>query len=161
MARLKDYDALWDHVEGFEGRRGGVYTDTAGHPTTGIGFNLDRGDADAKLRAPGVDPGTVHEGAETLDDERIDTLFEPELLAAIEGSRRLIPCFDALSAARQHVCVDLTFNLGAAGFGAFRKTLEAINADDYEAAARELEASRWFRQVGRRGPANVAWMRAD
>jgi len=160
MGRVKDYDGLWDLIERHEGRRAKVYLDTAGHPTVGIGFNLDRADAGAKLSALGLDPGAVREGAVTLTDEQVDELFEPDLATAIDGARRLVPSFDALSAARQHVCVDLTFNLGARGFGAFTKTLAAIEAGDYEAAARELQASRWYAQVGRRGADAVARMRA-
>lgn len=160
MGRVKDYDGLWDLIERHEGRRAKVYLDTAGHPTVGIGFNLDRADAGAKLSALGLDPGAVREGAVTLTDDQVDELFEPDLATAIEAARRLVPSFDALSPARQHVCVDLAFNLGARGFGAFAKTLAAIEAGDYEAAARELQASRWYTQVGRRGADAVARMRA-
>lgn len=160
MGRVKDYDGLWDLIERHEGRRARAYLDTAGHPTIGIGFNLDRPDAAAKLAAQGLDPGGVRGGAVTLTDAQVDELFEPDLAAAIDGARRLVPSFDALSAARQHVCVDLAFNLGTRGLGAFAKTLAAIAAGDYDAAARELESSRWYAQVGRRGADAVAMMRA-
>lgn len=159
MAHAKEYDALWDHIEHYEGRRRTAYVDTAGHPSVGIGFNLDRADASSKLAALGHDLARVRGGAVTLSDDEVDELFEPDLATAIEGAHRLVPGFDALSARRQHACVDLTFNLGASGFARFTKTLAALNAGDFETAARELESSRWYGQVGRRGPAVVAMMR--
>lgn len=159
MPHVKDFDELWDHVEQHEGRRHRVYVDTAGHPSIGIGFNLDRTDASTRLAALGLDPARVRSGEVALDDEQVDQLFADDLSAAIAGAQRLVPRFDALSAKRQHACVDLTFNLGASGFARFTKTLAAIDAGDFAEAARELEASRWFTQVGRRGPAVVAKMR--
>lgn len=159
MARVKDYDALWDHIERYEGRRHKAYVCTAGHPTIGIGFNLDRGDAGARLGALGLDPAAVRAGGVTLTDAQVDELFEPDLANAIDGAHRLVRGFDGLSARRQHACVDLTYNLGASGFGRFTKTLEALNAGRYDEAARELQTSRWYAQVGQRGPVVVAMMR--
>ncbi len=159
MARVKDYDALWDHLERYEGRRHKAYVCTAGHPSIGIGFNLDRADAAAKLQALGLALPAVRAGSVTLTDDQVDELFEPDLATAIDGAHRLVQTFDALSARRQHACVDLTFNLGASGFGRFTKTLAAIGAGRYDEAARELQASRWYTQVGQRGPVVVAMMR--
>lgn len=159
MPHAKEYDALWDHIELHEGRRARAYVDTAGHPSVGVGFNLDRADAASRLSALGHELARVRAGDVTLRDEEIDELFEPDLATAIAGAHRLVPSFDSLSARRQHACVDLTFNLGVSGFARFTKTLAAIDAGDFEAAARELEASRWFSQVGRRGPTVVAMMR--
>ncbi|MFO0630833.1 MAG: glycoside hydrolase family protein [Polyangiales bacterium] len=159
MARVKDYDALWDHIERYEGRRHKAYVCTAGHPTIGIGFNLDRADASAKLGALGFALQAVRGGDVTLTDDQVDELFEPDLATAIEGAHGLVRNFDALSARRQHACVDLTYNLGASGFGRFTKTLEAVQAGRFDEAARELQASRWFAQVGQRGPVVVAMMR--
>lgn len=159
MARVKDYDTLWDHIERYEGRRQKAYVCTAGHPTIGIGFNLDRADAGAKLTALGFELQAVRSGGVTLTHDQVDELFEPDLAAAIDGAHRLVRTFDALSARRQHACVDLTFNLGTSGFGRFTKTLEALDAGRYAEAARELQSSRWYGQVGQRGPVVVAMMR--
>lgn len=159
MARVKDYDALWDHIERHEGRRNKAYVDTAGHPTIGVGFNLDRADAAAKVSALGCDFAAVRAGDITLTNEQVDELLAPDIATAIDAAARLVRTFDALSPRRQHACVDLAFNLGASGLARFTKTLAALDAGDFSEAARELESSRWHSQVGHRGPVVVAMLR--
>ena len=102
MGRVKDYDGLWDLIEQHEGRRAKVYLDTAGHPTVGIGFNLDRADAGAKLSALGLDPGAVREGAVTLTDDQVDELFEPDLATAIDELKGVAQATVAQRSRRAH-----------------------------------------------------------
>lgn len=124
---------LLDH----EGLRLRPYTDTRGVLTIGIGRNLR-------------DKGITLRTAQQMLDEDID-----ECLSDL----RSFGWFFALDAVRLRAVIDLRFNLGGAKLRTFVRFLDAMARKDYEAAARELETSAWFGQVGRRGPRLVAMIR--
>ncbi|HEU4326647.1 MAG TPA: glycoside hydrolase family protein [Roseiflexaceae bacterium] len=148
-----------DLIERHEGRRSRVYTDTEGHPTIGIGFNLDRGNARARLRELGLDYQAVRSGRVELTDAQIDQLFAADLNQSIEDARDLVDNYDQLSANRQAVLADMAFNLGRNGLAQFRRMIAAVEAENWERAAAEMRDSRWYNQVGNRGPENVQLMR--
>ncbi|WP_224249610.1 N-acetylmuramoyl-L-alanine amidase [Hyalangium gracile] len=153
--------ALKDWITLHEDRRYQVYTDTKGHPTVGIGFNLDREGAQQSLKALGVDYAAVKAGRTKLTDAQIDALFEADVKGVVETARTLLgqKTYDALNDARKIVVLDMIFNLGATGFGKFKKLIQALQRTDYQAAALEMEDSLWYGQVGRRSKNDVASMR--
>lgn len=61
-----------------------------------------------------------------------------------------LPCFAALSEARRIALIDMCFNLGLPDFLGFERMLAALNAGDYDRAAREMLDSKWARQVRQR-----------
>jgi len=65
-----------------------------------------------------------------------------------------------LTEARLFVLVDMCFNMGIVGLKGFKKMLAACEAGDYETAAREMLASRWAAQVGKRARENAAMMKS-
>jgi GH24 family phage-related lysozyme (muramidase) len=147
-------------IERWEGRRSRVYTDTRGHPTIGVGFNLDRPDARGHIEDVGLDYDQVRAGLVELSDSQIDRLFDADVDRSIADARTLVANFDSIPETKQKVVVDMVFNLGARGFAAFRNTINAIEQEDWQRAAREMKDSRWYGQVGNRAPANVAVMGA-
>ena len=91
------------------------------------------------------------------------TLAEAELLFAhdMEKAERFcerFPWFAAMDGIRQQVIVELAFNMSHRLLG-FVQMLRACAAKDYDRAAQELEDSKWFQQVGHRGPRLVAQLR--
>jgi GH24 family phage-related lysozyme (muramidase) len=55
--------------------------------------------------------------------------------------------------------IDFVFNVGAGTALKFRKALEAIYEGDWNKAADEFQDSKWFKQVGDRGPEIVNMIR--
>jgi lysozyme len=49
----------------------------------------------------------------------------------------------------------MVFNLGAAGFAGFHNTIQAIENEDWQTAAQEMQNSRWYSQVKDRAVADV------
>jgi lysozyme len=146
-------------IEQHEGRREKTYIDTNGHPTIGVGFNLDRRDARSKIEALGLNYDDVRAGNTKLTKTQIDTLFDADVDTAIKGAKETVSNFDALDEVRQGVVVDIVFNLGSKGFSKFEKTIDAIEDGDWDRAADELEDSKWYDQVGLRGSDDVDAMR--
>jgi GH24 family phage-related lysozyme (muramidase) len=142
-----------------EGRRPHVYLDSMGHPSIGIGFNLDRGGARQTLAALGVDYDAVRAGKADLSEDEIDWLFEHDLESAFVSARRQVQNFDRLHPSAKQVVLDMMF-MGEGAFAKFRKLIAALQSFDYEAAADEIVKSRWFSQVGARGPENAERMRS-
>jgi hypothetical protein len=124
----------------------------------GITFNLERPDARAKIKDLGLQYRAVLAGKQSLTDEQIDKLFDADLNAAISHARERITSFDTLSHSRQLVVVDLVFSLGPAAFDELEKAIAAINVDDWNTAAHEMQASAWFDQTGRHAGAIVGMM---
>lgn len=92
-----------------------------------------------------------------LDDVGISEA-ESEMLLANDIARvqaelhTLAPWAAHLDAVRHAVLVDMCFNLGAAGLAKFRRFLAAMERADWPDAATELRNSKWWHQVGDRGP---------
>lgn len=155
-------DTLRHYIEVNEGRRNHVYIDTKGHPTVGIGFNLDRGNARAAMQSVGADYDAVRAGSVNLTDEQINQLFTHDVATAIADARSVIGSgtFDGLSEGRRIVVIDMVFNLGKAGLGNFHKAILAMQQGNYEEAAQQMIDSAWYKQVGDRARRNVELMRS-
>jgi len=121
-----------------EGKRSLPYKDSLGILTIGIGRNLEKG----------------------LSDDEIDFLFENDLAEAELAARRLVTVFDKLTPNRKAVILNLAFNLGETRLSKFVNTLKAINEFRYEDAAKGMENSLWYKQVGNRSKELVALWRA-
>ena len=155
-----DYDEATRRIAEHEGTRAKVYIDTRGHPTVGIGFNLDRHGAAAALAGVGANYAAVRAGTQSLTNDQIDALARSDIEAAVNDASGLVSNFGELSAARQFVIVDMVFNLGSAGFGAFHQTIAAIEKGDFAKAADEMKESAWYGQVGSRAVSDCALMRS-
>lgn len=64
-----------------------------------------------------------------------------------------------LNDVRQEVCVEMNFNLGPGKYRRFLKHWRALDAGLFGEAAKQMENSKWYRQVGGRGPKLAGRMR--
>ena len=148
-------------IENHEGRRDTVYDDTAGHPTIGVGFNLDRDGAQEAIERLGLNYQDVRDGKVSLTDTQIDTLFYSDVNSAIESARNVVSNFDEIPGDKQTVVADMVFNLGETRFAGFTNMISAIEEENWAGAAGAMQDSRWFNQVGDRGTADVDMMNED
>ena len=118
------YELIKD--EGFEKK---PYVDTVGKITIGIGYNL-------------TDNG--------LPEDIIYELLYRCIDQVEKDLDNLIPSWRQLSEDRQRVLANMCFNLGKTRFSKFKRFISAINNFDYVLAAKEMEDSQWFHQVGDR-----------
>ncbi|XVU26739.1 glycoside hydrolase family protein [Actinoplanes sp. CA-054009] len=137
-----------------------VYPDTKGIPSVGVGFNLTRPDAREKITAVGANYDAVLAGTQNLTQQQITTLFEADFTRAVKTVQRHIRTYATLSSVRQAVLIDMAYNLGPAGFAEFKNLINAVNAGNWEAAARAMTNSLWYKQVKTRAVQNVKLMRA-
>src|SRR5579863_5007695 len=112
-----DIQATMDWIARWEGGPATTaYLDSKGHPTIGIGFNLDRFGAAQAIAALGLDYNQVRAGQQSLTTDQIDQLFKQDVNTAVENARQKLPNFDALPDPAQMVVIDMVFNLGVQGF---------------------------------------------
>ncbi len=133
-------------IEGHEDRRIVPYLDSEGILTWGVGRNL----RDVPFS----------EGELTLVNNLIEVMFQADLRRVRHDLMDNFSWYLTLDEVRQAACQDLRFNCGPARFRGFVKFLAAMHRRDYERAADELVDSRWFTQVGRRGPRIVSMIRS-
>lgn len=101
-----------------------------GKLTIGFGRNIE----DRGLSMP--------EAQHLLDNDIDDTLVE-------QG--RTFPWSGVLNGVRQRVLANMLFNLGLTKLQGFTHTLTAMRERRYRDAAEGMRASKWYRQVGKRG----------
>ena len=133
-----------------EGIRNSVYPDTKGIPTIGIGFNLKRNDAKSKMESLGLNLKQVLSGQQKLTNEQINTLFNQDVNTAIQDAKKLVKNFDNLPANVKAVIVDMSFNLGYNKLSGFKKFIAAIESKNFTEAAKQIQQSDWWNQVGNR-----------
>jgi lysozyme len=134
-------EALRAQLIDHEGLKLSVYRDSLGYLTIGVGRLID-----------------ARKGGRITRDEAI-YLLDNDIAEKIGQLRSALPWFEAQDVIRQRALVDLAFNLGTPGLLKFKNTLAAWKRGDYDGAARGLEKSLWFKQVGRRGPRIVHMVR--
>lgn len=128
-----------------EGKRHFAYRCPANFLTIGVGRNLE---------------------TKGLSDEEIDFLLERDIdesyydcIAIFMDEPFEWGPFRKYSQSRQHALIDMRFNLGPARFRGFKKMITAVKAEDWETAAKEMENSKWYKQVGSRAVRLVEMMR--
>lgn len=110
-----------------------------GHPTIGVGRALDvRGISAAEA----------------------DALLVRDLDEAARELTEALPWVARLDPVRRAVLIDMRHNLGQRGLLRFRRTLAAVEAGDWAAAARGMGRSRWARQVKTRAVRLQAMMQS-
>ncbi len=109
-----------------------------GHPTIGIGRNLEKG----------------------ISVEECVLLFENDL---IEGEITLGNIFGLAifkeSEKRVAALLDMSFNLGEPRFRKFTRLIDAVKERDWGKAAEEAKNSIWYSQVGNRGKTIIDLLR--
>lgn len=121
--------SLRDQLIRHEGLRLKPYRDTVGKLTIGVGRNIE-------------DVGITQQEAMML--------LNNDIQRCIDELNRAFPWFEHLSSERQRALIDMCFNLGITRLLGFKRMLAALEAGDYQRAAREALDSRWANQVGRR-----------
>ena len=122
-----------------EGRKTRPYQDSKGIWTVGYGTNLTAG---------------------SLSEAAISQMLMDRLLD-VETACLALPIWPELSEARKGVLLNMGYNLGFAGLMGFREMYAALEAGDYQAAAREMLDSKWARDVGARADRLAKRMEED
>jgi len=121
-------DLLIESIKRHEGYRDKVYLDSEGHLTCGWGHCLRLG-----TKVPVASS---------------EAFFEADLATAVSDYLRLPKKLtDKLNIPRKRVIVEMIFNLGFAKLQEFVKMLTALEAGDFETAAKEMLDSKWAVQV--------------
>lgn len=123
-----DFEKLTQQLVLHEGRKRMLYPDSKGIPTVGIGHNMTK----------------------PLSDRIIAMLFAEDYIEARDACHALFKDFEQIDVIRQRVLLDMAFNLGQSKLSKFKRTIEAVNARDWEAAAVAMLRSSWAEEVGRR-----------
>ncbi len=145
-----------DLIKRHEGWSNSVYKCPAGHNTIGWGWNVDANplpdDIALYLKVNGYILTTHGEELLTISIER-----------ARADCQKLYPEFLTFTENRQAALIDWMFNQGMGnekkGVRSFKKANAAINLGDWETAAKEMKDSKWYYQVGIRGPEIVGLIR--
>ena len=72
---------------------------------------------------------------------------------------KLYPEFTSLPDDAQLIIANMMFNMGLPRLSKFKKMKAAVEAGDWDEAANQMEASRWFRQVPNRAQRLIDRMR--
>lgn len=89
-----------------------------------------------------------------ITQEAADVLLTEDLQTAEQSAVRL-GWFSTLNNPRKAVIIDMIFNIGIARLHGFKKMIAAIEAGDFETAAKELLDSKYARQVAHRARLNA------
>lgn len=133
-----------------EGRRYKTYLDQYGHPTVGVGFNLDRPDAPSRIHALGLDYNAVVRGDVILTDAQVNRLFDADFNDSLRAAYEIVPNFGSLSDNAKIVVIDMIFNMGKGGVANFTTMIRALSRKDYSAAVEGMVNSKWASQVPNR-----------
>lgn len=118
------------------------YIDSVGLPTGGIGHLLRQNELSTW---PVPTP---------ISRAQVELWFSQDAPFSIIGAQRLIgiDTWSELSDVRKRACADLCYNLGEGRLSKFKRFIAGMKAKDYNLAGQSLRDSKWFTQVGRRGP---------
>jgi lysozyme len=126
-----------EQIKKHEGLRLKMYKDTKGIATIGYGFNLE-----------------ANEIPLSMAEDLFNIQYTGHRLELIRNR----PWILKLDPVRQGVLYDMAYNMGVPKLLAFNNTLKAIEEGRYVDAARNMEQSLWYKQVGTRAKTLVRQM---
>ena len=138
-----DVNALKSMIKHHEGKRLKVYKDTVGKDTIGYGH----------LVKPGED------FSKGITDQQADEMFDKDFEHHVKGARTT-PGYNLADQRRKQAMVDLAYNMGPNWHKTWPKFSAAAEKGDWKTAAKELQNSKWYNQVGNRGK-TIVYMIAD
>jgi lysozyme len=138
--------ALLARLKESEGWRSHVYVDTTGNLTIGWGHALARLVLPSGVSFRDVKLVPINGITMTIGE----ALLVGDVLDAVAALRKELPWFDKLDETRQQVLADMSFNLGVPGLMRWPIFLGQVRRGEYAAAARNMRATLWARQVGQR-----------
>lgn len=118
------------------------YLDSLGLPTSGIGHLL-RDNEKSMYPVP-----------TRVSEEQVTAWFQIDAPISLGGAQRLLgsDVWGELSDIRKRAVGDLCYNMGENRLSKFKRFIAAMKISDFNAAGDSLRESKWFTQVGRRGP---------
>ena len=134
-------------IKRHEGVKNAPYKDSLGLWTVGVGHLI----GDGKSLPP--------EWNRQLSDKEVDDLFSQDYNHHMKAAEK-IPGYNNLNDKGKAALIDLTFNMGPAWYKKWPSFTKALESGDIEGAAKNLETSKWYTQVGKRAPEIVAMIRA-
>jgi GH24 family phage-related lysozyme (muramidase) len=118
-----------------EGVRHTPYKDSLGLWTVGVGHLI----GDGKTL-----PDSMNK---RFSDDEVFTMFDEDYEHHAKAARK-IPGYNRLGTPAQGALEDLTFNMGPTWYKKWPNLTGQLSAGDTEGAARNLQGSKWYRQVG-------------
>lgn len=117
-----------------------VYLDSIGLPTAGIGHLL-RSNEQKPVGTP-------------ITPAQSSAWFQSDAPISISGAQQLLgmDTWDKLTDVRKRASADLCYNMGKGRLSKFKRFIAGMKAADYNLAGASLRDSKWFTQVGSRGP---------
>jgi lysozyme len=135
-----------DLVRRIKAKEGFVPTcyEDAGGWSIGYGYHLT-----GRSLPPAWMEAATH-GHVSLTETGATILLQADLLSLGREVVARWPWMQALDETRKVAIMDMAYNLGVPRLTLFRRMLAALRDGDWETAATEARASRWYQQVGRR-----------
>ena len=86
-----------------------------------------------------------------ISEDEAEFLLHNDVQECIRFLKKAFYKFDSFLQIRQIALIDMSYNLGFAGFLKFKKMVAAIYKEDWEEVAAQAKDSKWYDQVGDRG----------
>lgn len=150
------FERIYKELSQEEGMIMTKYKCSAGHFSTGVGHNLD---------AEGIDDiiGRKFDDKPMLTGDEIKLVFQHDLNKVIAQLDDVLPWWKDQPVFAQYVLISLCFNMGIGkkiasdpdkynGLQSFQHALKSFSKQHWKNAAYGLRRSKWFKQVGVRGP---------
>ena len=131
-----------------EGVRMAPYKDSLGLWTVGVGHLIGDGKS------------LPSEWNKTFSAEEVKDLFDQDYEYHKKAAEK-IPGYSNVKGPGQGALIDLTFNMGPVWYKKWPTFTKKLSGGDIQGAAGELEKSRWYTQVGKRGPDIVAMLQSS
>ena len=131
-----------------EGVKYEIYLDHLSLPTCGVGHLIKETDPEYDLEV-----GTK------IDEERVNELFDEDIKITLQECTYLYDDFYDLPEEAQLIIANMMFNLGRPRLSRFLKMKKHIDNRDFVSASKEMQNSKWYRQVPNRADRLVQRMK--
>ena len=85
-----------------------------------------------------------------VPEQQVQDWFLNDVQVAIQDCQTIFGAFDKLPEDIQHVLINMSFQLGKPRLSKFKKMIAAVEAEDYQEMANQMEDSRWYKQTTNR-----------